>query len=400
MALRPVCSGSCTDLRCMTPGACSSRARRPSVSMLAEAVDRLAQRVDDAAEVAVADGDREHLTGTADLLALLDAGELAQDDDTDLADVEVLREAERAVLEAQQLVRHRARKALDLGDAVARRSDDAADLLGRPRPGARRTSRSCPARPGSRPAGSSAQPLLFSCRGRAKSAVGHGSRAVWHDVSWPVDAVRRRGATGRWSRRRPRRPGCACPRGLSGSTVTLSCTGLPYERSRSAPRRCSCCAGEHRRATSRRRRGACDAPPRPRRTQPSVCTKRRPRSDDVARRARLWVTASTLPPTSASTTATRRSGAVVVSERTCLASRWPTSARVTRNSSSSTRSSVPRASAEARTASDAETLDGVGQVRRRSPSGTGRDRTPGRPRARRSRSAEPATRPALASPVA
>ena len=37
------------------------------------AVDRVAQRVDDAAEVAVADRDREDLAGAADLLALLDA---------------------------------------------------------------------------------------------------------------------------------------------------------------------------------------------------------------------------------------------------------------------------------------------------------------------------------------
>ena len=76
---------------------------------LAETVDRVAQRVDDAAEVAVADGDREHLAGAADLLALLDAGELTEHDDADLAHVEVEREAERAVLEPQQLVGHRAR---------------------------------------------------------------------------------------------------------------------------------------------------------------------------------------------------------------------------------------------------------------------------------------------------
>ena len=33
MALMPVCSGSVTLLRCMTPGACSSSARRASVSI-------------------------------------------------------------------------------------------------------------------------------------------------------------------------------------------------------------------------------------------------------------------------------------------------------------------------------------------------------------------------------
>ena len=61
----PVCSGSCTDLRCTTEGACSSRARRSLGLDLAEAVDRVAERVDDAAEVAVADRDGEDLAGAA-----------------------------------------------------------------------------------------------------------------------------------------------------------------------------------------------------------------------------------------------------------------------------------------------------------------------------------------------
>jgi hypothetical protein len=66
----------------MTPGACSSRARRPVGLDLAEAVDRVAERVDDAAEVALADGDGEDLAGAGDRLALLDATELTEDDGT------------------------------------------------------------------------------------------------------------------------------------------------------------------------------------------------------------------------------------------------------------------------------------------------------------------------------
>ena len=66
IALMPVCIGSCTDCRCITVGACSSSARRPVGLDLAEAVDRVAQRVDDPAEEAVADGHREHLAGAAD----------------------------------------------------------------------------------------------------------------------------------------------------------------------------------------------------------------------------------------------------------------------------------------------------------------------------------------------
>src|SRR5215210_6744319 len=67
MALMPVASGSCTDLRCIT-------------------------------EVAFADGDREDLTGPADRLALLDLVVVAQDDDADLAGVEVQGDAQGAVL--------------------------------------------------------------------------------------------------------------------------------------------------------------------------------------------------------------------------------------------------------------------------------------------------------------
>src|SRR5699024_6003236 len=66
--------------------------------------------------------------GTPHLLPLLDPGVVAQDDDADVALVEVEREAQGAVVELQQLVGHRGRQALDVGNAVARVSDDA-DLV-------------------------------------------------------------------------------------------------------------------------------------------------------------------------------------------------------------------------------------------------------------------------------
>src|SRR5690606_37505543 len=97
---------------------------------LAETVDRRAERVDHATEVPVAHGDREHLARAADLLALLDPGELTEDDDTDVADVEVQGEAERAVLELHELVRHDAGQALDARDAVGGERDPT-DLLAR-----------------------------------------------------------------------------------------------------------------------------------------------------------------------------------------------------------------------------------------------------------------------------
>src|SRR5690606_27102747 len=273
-----------------------------------------------------------------------DAGELAEDDDTDLADVQVLREAERAVLEAQQLVGHHAREALDAGDAV-RGVRDAAHLLGGSflglvglheavqcgpdlvRPDRQLSHCSSPvvaARAAAAGSCSRFQPA------RRREASARRDRTVESTTSAPT-----------WMRRPPT---------MAGATVTFSCTGLPYERSRIAARR-SCCAGASTVAlvtvaTRRERRSAAISP-----NQPSVCTNRRPRSDAVARRTRLRVTSSTLPATSASTRATRRSGAVVASERTCLASRCPSSDRLTRNSSSSTVSSVARASADASTAS-------------------------------------------------
>jgi hypothetical protein len=104
-ALRPVCSGSCTDLRWTTFGACSSSARRPSAMSPRPSIG-CSERVDHATEEGVADGNREDLARALDLLALLDAGEVTEDDDTDLVDVEVQRDAQRAVLELQQLVGH------------------------------------------------------------------------------------------------------------------------------------------------------------------------------------------------------------------------------------------------------------------------------------------------------
>ncbi len=85
---------------------------------LAEAVDRHAERVDDPAEVGVTDGHREDLAGAADGLALLDLVEVAEDDHADLAGVEVQGDAQRAVLELEQLVGHDRGQAADARDAV------------------------------------------------------------------------------------------------------------------------------------------------------------------------------------------------------------------------------------------------------------------------------------------
>ena len=94
---------------------------------LALAVERAPERVDDPAEEAVTDGDREDLAGPAHLLALADVLGVAEDDAADLADVEVERDPEDAVAEVQQLVGHGRVQALDPRDAVTG-VDDPADL--------------------------------------------------------------------------------------------------------------------------------------------------------------------------------------------------------------------------------------------------------------------------------
>ena len=124
MALMPVCSGSLTGWRSTTDGACVSSGALRGVLDGPLAVQRLAQRPDDAAEEAVADGDGQYLAGAADLLALLDLVELTEDDDADLADVQVERDAPDAVLELEQLVGHGRRQPLDPGDAVTALGDD------------------------------------------------------------------------------------------------------------------------------------------------------------------------------------------------------------------------------------------------------------------------------------
>src|SRR3954462_1392608 len=98
MALMPVCIGSGPHCPCPTLGARRPLHHRGGLQLEGAAtggldragtVDRVAQRVDDATEVAVADRHREDLAGPTDLLAFLDAGVVAEDDDTDLTGVQV-----------------------------------------------------------------------------------------------------------------------------------------------------------------------------------------------------------------------------------------------------------------------------------------------------------------------
>ena len=93
MALMPVCSGSFTGWRTMMPGAVRfDLARRLRVDV-AHAVDRAAERVDDAADHLRADRHLEHARGAADLVAFLELEVVAEDDGADVVLFEVQREA-------------------------------------------------------------------------------------------------------------------------------------------------------------------------------------------------------------------------------------------------------------------------------------------------------------------
>src|SRR6195952_5701877 len=122
IALMPVASGSCPDFRGLTPGASGPAALCLDV---AETVDRVPQRVDHAAQEVVAHRGREDLAGAPDRLALLDTGEVAEDDHTDLTGVEVQGEALGAVLELEELVGHRRGETADPRDAVTGLGDPA-----------------------------------------------------------------------------------------------------------------------------------------------------------------------------------------------------------------------------------------------------------------------------------
>ena len=94
--------------------------QRPAVRGIdvAEPVQRSTERVDDATDQGIAAGNRQQLTGTTNLVALLDRQIVAEDDDTDGALFQVEDLAELAVGELELLTGQRVRQAIDPSDAV------------------------------------------------------------------------------------------------------------------------------------------------------------------------------------------------------------------------------------------------------------------------------------------
>ena len=89
------------------------------------AVDRLAQRVDDAPQQFLADRHRNDAAGALHHVAFFDFPELAQQHGADAVLFEVQRDAEHAVRELEHLARHGILDAVHTGNPVSDRHDTA-----------------------------------------------------------------------------------------------------------------------------------------------------------------------------------------------------------------------------------------------------------------------------------
>ena len=103
----------------MMPGALTSTRVRSVALDRALAVDRVAERVDDAAEQARADRHVDDGAGALDGVAFLDVAVGAEDDDADIVGFEVQRHAADAAGELDHLAGLDIVEAIDAGDAVA-----------------------------------------------------------------------------------------------------------------------------------------------------------------------------------------------------------------------------------------------------------------------------------------
>ena len=123
MILRPVCTGSCTDLRGNDAGRLHVHAAAlGDIGDRTLAVDRLAQRIDHAAEQALAHRHVDDFAEAADFVAFRDLGVGAEDHDADVVALEVQGHALHAGGgELDHLAGLDLVEAEDAGDAVADR---------------------------------------------------------------------------------------------------------------------------------------------------------------------------------------------------------------------------------------------------------------------------------------
>ncbi len=118
----PVAIGSVTDWRSITPGANRSTGSVCGVDR-SLVVDRLPQRVHDAADQRLADGNAHDLAGALDLLAFAQLGVVAQQHGADLVFVQVHREAGDTMRELDQFAGHHLVQPVDARNPVAKRHD-------------------------------------------------------------------------------------------------------------------------------------------------------------------------------------------------------------------------------------------------------------------------------------
>jgi hypothetical protein len=119
MALMPVCTGSCTDLRAMMPGALISILRDSLVSMGPLPSMGWPSASTTRPMSASPTGNLRNLARALDHVAFANGLELAEECDADVVLFEVEHQADDAFAEVEQLAGHGVFEAVDAGDAVA-----------------------------------------------------------------------------------------------------------------------------------------------------------------------------------------------------------------------------------------------------------------------------------------
>ena len=128
MAFSPVAMGSRTGWRSITPGRKTLQRDELVGRDRALVVDRLAQRIHDAADHGFANGHAHDASGALDLVAFFDLGVLAEQHHADLVFFQVHGDAGNVVRKLEQFSGHDFVEAVNAGDTVAQ-GDDRADFV-------------------------------------------------------------------------------------------------------------------------------------------------------------------------------------------------------------------------------------------------------------------------------